>query len=176
MSKEIPATPALRILRENKVDFTIHPYRYEEKGGAGVAAKAVGTDPCFVIKTLVMESETKETFLVLMHGDMKVSTKALANELKAKKISPCTPETVKRDTGYIAGGISPFGTRKPLKVYMEKSIGSLERIFINAGKRGLLARMPAKDLVRILNPVPVNVAVKISPSSPSRLLPEQCAR
>jgi Cys-tRNA(Pro) deacylase len=160
MSKEIPATPAVRILRENKADFTIHPYRYEEKGGAGVAAKAVNADPCFVIKTLVMETEAKEPFLVLMHGDVKVSTKALAAELKVKKILPCTPETAHKHTGYIVGGISPFGTRKPLKIYMEKSISSLERIYINAGKRGLLAYISTKDLVRILKPFTVSVAVK----------------
>lgn len=160
MSKEIPATPAVRILRENKADFTIHPYRYEEKGGAGVAAKAVNTDAGLVIKTLVMETETKEPVMVLMHGDMKVSAKALASELKVKKISPCTPETAQKHTGYIVGGISPFGTRKPLKIYMEKSIISLERIYINAGRRGLLAQISTKDLVRILNPIPVDVAVR----------------
>jgi Cys-tRNA(Pro) deacylase len=160
MSKEMPSTPAVRVLKENKADFTIHPYRYKEKGGAETAAKAMNTAPFFVIKTLVMETETKEPFLVLMHGDMKVSTKALATELKAKKISPCTPENARKHTGYIAGGISPFGTRKPLKIYIERSITSLERIYINAGKRGLLARIYAKDLVRILNPATVNVAVK----------------
>jgi len=160
MSKEIPATPAVRILRENKADFTIHQYRYEEKGGAGIAAKAVNTDARFVVKTLVMETETKEPLIVLMHGDMKVSTKALAAELKAKKISPCAPDTAHKHTGYIVGGISPFGTRKPLKIYIEKSILSLEKIYINAGRRGLLARIFTKDLVRILNPIPVDVAVR----------------
>jgi len=160
MSKEIPATPAVRILRENEADFTIHQYRYEEKGGAGIAAKAVNTDARFVVKTLVMETETKEPLIVLMHGDMKVSAKALAAELKAKKISPCTPETAHKHTGYIVGGISPFGTRKPLKIYIEKSILSLERIYINAGRRGILARILTKDLVRILNPIPVDVAVR----------------
>jgi Cys-tRNA(Pro) deacylase len=159
MSKALHKTPAVRILKENGAVFTIHPYRYEEKGGAEGAAKALNADAFFIIKTLVMETEKKEPFLVLMHGNMKVSTKALAAELKAKKVSPCTPETALKYTGYLVGGISPFGTRKPLKIYMENSIGFLEKIYINAGRRGLLVHIFTKDLERLLNPIPVNVAV-----------------
>jgi Cys-tRNA(Pro) deacylase len=159
MSKALHKTPAVRILKENGAVFTIHPYRYEEKGGAEGAAKALNADAFFIIKTLVMETEKKEPFLVLMHGNMKVSTKALAAELKAKKVSPCTPETALKYTGYLVGGISPFGTRKPLKIYMENSIGFLEKIYINAGRRGLLVHIFTKDLARLLNPIPVNVAV-----------------
>lgn len=159
MSKGLPKTPAVRFLKEQKAAFTLHPYRYEENGGTEAAAKALNVKEHTVIKTLVMETESKEPFLVLMHGDMKVSTKALASELKAKKISPCTPEIAHKLTGYIVGGISPFGTRKPLKIYMEESIISLEKIYINAGRRGLLAQMFTKDLIRILNPISVNVAI-----------------
>ncbi|RPH49410.1 MAG: Cys-tRNA(Pro) deacylase [Desulfobacteraceae bacterium] len=159
MSKGISSTPAVRVLREQKAVFTLHSYRYEEKGGTAAAAKALNAEEHKVIKTLVMETDAKEPFLVLMHGDRKVSLKALAASLKIKKAVPCTPETANKHTGYFVGGISPFGIKKSLKIYMEASIASLEKIYINAGKRGLLFQITIKDLIRILNPILVNVAI-----------------
>jgi len=144
---------------EQKVAFTLHPYRYKEKGGTSTAAKALNAEEYKVIKTLVMETDAKEPFLVLMHGDRKVSLKALAASLKIKNAVVCTPETANKYTGYLVGGISPFGTKRFLKVYMETSIASLEKIYINAGKRGLLFQITVKDLIRILNPIHVHVAI-----------------
>ncbi|GAG48478.1 unnamed protein product, partial [marine sediment metagenome] len=97
--------------------------------------------------------------LILMHGDRKVSTKALARALKAKTVKPCDPQAAHKHTGYVVGGISPFGTRKPIKVYIEASIMDLPKIYINAGKKGLLTEMSPSDLARILDPTPVNVAI-----------------
>jgi Cys-tRNA(Pro) deacylase len=159
MAKRISATPATRILKEQKAVFILYPYRYEEKGGTAAAAKALNVAEHTVIKTLVMETEAKEPLLVLMHGDRKVSVKALAASLKIKNAAPCMPETAHKHTGYFTGGISPFGTKKPLKVYMEASIATIEKIYINAGKRGLLVQIAVKDLIRILNPMLVNVAI-----------------
>ncbi|MDP3282838.1 MAG: Cys-tRNA(Pro) deacylase [Desulfobacterales bacterium] len=159
MSKGISATPAVRILKEQKVAFTLNPYRYEEKGGTAAAAKALNVKEHTVIKTLVMETDAKEPFLVLMHGNRKVSVKALAASLKIKNVAPCTPEKAHKHTGYFVGGISPFGTRRPLRIYMEASIAFLEKIYINAGKRGLLVQIDVKDLIRILSPTLVNVAI-----------------
>jgi Cys-tRNA(Pro) deacylase len=112
-----------------------------------------------VIKTLVMEDDRGNPLLILMHGDKKVSTKALARFLGVKTVMPCDPQVAHRHTGYVLGGISPFGTRKPLKVYVEASIMNLTKIYINAGKKGLLAEMSPRDLARILNIIPVNVAI-----------------
>jgi prolyl-tRNA editing enzyme YbaK/EbsC (Cys-tRNA(Pro) deacylase) len=64
-----------------------------------------------------------------------------------------------KHTGYRVGGTSPFGTKKAMSVYMEKTINALPEIFINAGSRGLLARIPVAEIVRILKPVEVNVAI-----------------
>jgi Cys-tRNA(Pro) deacylase len=116
-------------------------------------------DEGHVIKTLVMEDDNREPLLVLMHGNRQVSTKALARTLKVKMVKPCEPEMAHRHTGYFVGGISPFGTKKALRVYIEASIRDLPQIYINAGRRGLLAEMSPKDLIRILDPIPVNVAV-----------------
>jgi Cys-tRNA(Pro) deacylase len=159
MSKEkFPVTPAIRSLKENQIDFIEHPYKYEEGGGTETAARSLGVDEHSVIKTLVMEDEQKKPFIVLMHGDKQVSTKNLAREIGAKSVTPCDPHVALKHTGYMVGGISPFGTRKSLPVYIEETILSLPRIFVNAGRRGLLFEMAPTDLERVLKPQPVRVA------------------
>jgi len=115
-----------------------------------------------VIKTLIMEDEHKEPLIVLMHGDRQVSTKELARFIGVKQVSPCTPDTAQKHTGYMVGGTSPFGTRRRMTVYMEASISALERIYINGGKRGFLVSMPPAELVRVLQPVPVTVGILVS--------------
>jgi Cys-tRNA(Pro) deacylase len=160
MAKEKhPVTQAIRTLKQHGVDYILRPYHYQEKGGTGVAAGELGVDENQVIKTLVMEDEAGDPFLILMHGDREVSTKNMARFLGKKTVRPCDPDTANRHTGYVVGGISPFGTRKGLRIYVEASVLELPRIFINAGKRGLLAEMSPGELARVLKPVPVNVAV-----------------
>ena len=157
--QKIPVTPAIRQLKAGEVSFALHPYAYEEKGGTATASAALGVAENGVIKTLVMEEESRNPFIVLMHGDKQVSAKALARQLGVKTVQPCTPQKAEKITGYTVGGISPFGARRRLPVYMEASIAELPEIFINAGKRGLLLSMKPQDLIRILNPVLVTVAV-----------------
>jgi Cys-tRNA(Pro) deacylase len=146
------------MLRENHVDFIEHPYKYEEGGGTEVAARELGVDEHLVIKTLVMEDDQKTPFIILMHGDKQVSTKELARAMGVKSVHPCDPPAAFRHTGYTVGGISPFGTRKKLRVYVEETILSLPKIFINAGRKGLLCEMAPAELVKVLKPVPVQVA------------------
>lgn len=152
-------TPAIRLLRGAGVPFTPHPYDYEEKGGTRASSRALGVDEHAVVKTLVMEDDRKAPFLVLMHGDRQVSTKELARRIGARSVAPCSPEAALRHTGYPVGGTSPFGTRKAMPVYMEETIPSLPRIWINGGKRGLLVAIDPKDVVRLLAPLLVRVAV-----------------
>lgn len=160
MAKErFPTTQAIRTLKEHGVDFSLQSYSYGEKGGTEVAARELNVDEHRVIKTLVMEDEKGDPFLMLMHGDKKVSTKALARILGVKRITPCEPQLAHRHTGYFVGGISPFGTRKPLKTYVEASIMDLPKIYINAGRKGLLAEMSPGDLARILKLTLVNTAI-----------------
>ena len=159
MSKDkFPVTSAIRMLRENQVDFIEHPYKYEEEGGTEVAAKALGVDEHLVIKTLVMEDDQKAPFIILMHGDREVSTKKLARGIGVKWVHPCDPQVAFRHTGYMVGGISPFGTKKKLRVYAEETILSLPRIFINAGRKGLLFEMSPAGLIKVLMPGSVHVA------------------
>jgi len=160
MTKEkSPATQAIRTLKESGVNFSLHFYKYEEKGGTTVAAKELNVDEHLVVKTLVMEVDNGDPLLILMHGNKKVSTKAMARALGVKTVKPCEPLIAHKHTGYFVGGISPFGTKKPLKVYVEASIMDLPKIYINAGKKGLLTEMSPADLARILDATPVSVAI-----------------
>lgn len=160
MAKEkFPVTPAIRILRDAKALFTGHLYSYEEKGGTAASSRALGVDEHAVIKTLIMEDDRKEPLIILMHGDCQVSTKELARQIGARSVSPCAPVVADKHSGYQVGGTSPFGTRRKMPVYVETSILELESIYINGGKRGFLVSLKPADLVRILEPVPVQVAI-----------------
>jgi len=154
-----PATPAVRVLREHGVAFSHHPYAYEPRGGTEVSARALHVDEHAVIKTLVMEDDAKRALLVLMHGDHAVSTKNLARLLGVKSVAPCVPALADRHTGYQVGGTSPFGTRHAMPVYLQRSIAALPYIYINGGRRGYLVGMSPAELMRVLKPEMVDVAV-----------------
>jgi len=154
-----PATPAVRVLREHGVAFSHHPYAYEPRGGTEVSARALHVDEHAVIKTLVMEDDAKRALLVLMHGDHAVSTKNLARLLGVKSVAPCVPAVADRHTGYQVGGTSPFGTRHAMPVYLQRSIAALPYIYINGGRRGYLVGMSPAELMRVLKPEMVDVAV-----------------
>ena len=156
---KVPATAAIRLLKQHKVKFIPRFYKYEERGGTRTSARELQIDEHLIIKTLIMEDEQQRPLIVLMHGDCEVSLKHLARQLKVKKITPCTVNRADSLTGYQTGGISPLGTRQILPIYMEETIGHLEKLIINGGKRGLLVELSAKDLIDILNPTTVSVAI-----------------
>jgi Cys-tRNA(Pro) deacylase len=157
--EHVSETPATQFLRKHQVAFSEHPYEYEEHGGTAVSSRELGVPEHDVIKTLVMQDEAARPLIVLMHGDCKVSTKNLARAIGCKSVEPCKPEVANRHTGFLVGGTSPFGTRKPMPVYVEKSILDLARIYINGGRRGYLVSMEPSELVRVLAPKPVEVAL-----------------
>jgi Cys-tRNA(Pro) deacylase len=161
-----PETPATKFLKAQQVAFSSHLYAYEEHGGTQVSARELNVAEHAVVKTLVFEDENAQPLLVLMHGDCKVSTRELARQIGCKKIEPCKPEVATRHTGFLVGGTSPFGTRKQLPVYLEKSILDLPLIYINGGKRGFLVGVHPHDIVRVLQPKIVAVAVS-KPTSPT---------
>lgn len=156
--EKIPMTPAVRVLRQHRVDFAPHSYDYVPRGGTAASAAALGVDEHTVIKTLIMEDETGAPLIVLMHGDREVSTRNLARVLERKTIRPCAPEIAEKHTGYKVGGTSPFGTRKTLPVFAETGILELDRVYINGGRRGFLVGLSTADLVRVLSPTPVDAA------------------
>ena len=154
-----PVTAAIRVLRAAGVPFAPRTYRYEERGGTGVAARELGVDEHACVKTLVFEDDGGRPFVVLMHGDREVSTRMLARALDVRSVQPCAPETAERHSGYRVGGTSPFGTRKGLPVYMERTIADLPRLLVNGGRRGFLLEMAPADLQRVLQPVLVEVGI-----------------
>jgi Cys-tRNA(Pro) deacylase len=145
-----PITPAIRLLRENKIEFEPHIYEYVEKGGTKHSAETLKVNEHAVIKTLVFETNEKKPLIVLMHGDLQVSAKELARILKVKTIAPAAPEKAAKLTGYLVGGTSPFGTKTKMPVYAERTIFDLEKIYINGGKRGFLVAINPQSLKVIL--------------------------
>ena len=158
-AKHVSETPATKYLRNHGVKFSEHVYEYQAHGGTAVSARALGVLEHAVVKTLVMEDETSAPLIVLMHGDRTVSTKNLARQSGRKRIEPCTPEVAQRHSGYMVGGTSPFGARRPLPVYMEKTILDLTMIYINGGRRGYLLGIDPRELTRVLDAVLVEVAL-----------------
>jgi len=156
---KVPSTPATRLLRESGVGYTEHPYRYEDRGGTAVSARELGVDEHAVVKTLVMEDDTGAPLVVLMHGDREVSTKALARQIGARSVQICRPEVAQRHSGYQVGGTSPFGTRRRMPVYLERTVLGLPRIYVNGGSRGFLVGISPQDAARLLSPTLVDVAI-----------------
>jgi Cys-tRNA(Pro) deacylase len=153
-------TPATEFLAKHGVSYTEHFYEYVEHGGAERGADELGVPAAQVVKTLVMQDEQARPLIALMHGDRKVSTKNLARQAGRKLIEPCKPEVAQRHSGYQVGGTSPFGTRKVLPVYMERSIAELPAVYINGGRRGFLVHVKTQDLVAVLKPELVDVALE----------------
>lgn len=145
-----PITPAIRVLREKKVEFEPCVFDYVEKGGTRHSAEVLGISEHAVVKTLVFETSEKKPLIVLMHGDLQVSAKELARVLKVKSVAPAAPEKAQKLTGYLVGGTSPFGTKTKMPVYVEKTIFNLEKIYINGGKRGFLVAIKPQILSEIL--------------------------
>src|SRR5262245_54463908 len=150
---------AVRALRAAGVAFEPHLYAWEAHGGTRASARALGVDEHTVIKTLIFEDEGGSPLCVLMHGDREVSSKQLARLIGAKTVGPCAPEVADRHSGYQVGGTSPFGLRRAMPIYMQRSILELPRLYINGGARGFLVEIAPAELVRVLSPTPVDVAI-----------------
>ena len=157
--KHVSETPATQALRRAGVVFTEHPYDYVEHGGTAEAARQLGVPERQVIKTLVMQDDKAQPLIVLMHGDMQVSTKNLAREIGVKSVEPCKPEVAQRHSGYRVGGTSPFGLRKPMPIYVEASVLELRRICINGGRRGFLVGIEPQVLQQLLQAQPLHCAL-----------------
>lgn len=151
-------TPATAWLRGQGAEFSLHAYEYVEHGGAAWGAQALGLDPHAVVKTLVMQDASARPLVVLMHGDRQVSTKSLARAIGARQVRPCEPASAERHSGYQVGGTSPFALRKPMPVYLQSSVLELPRLYVNAGRRGLLLGMSPQRLRELLRPVLVDCA------------------
>ena len=151
-------TPATQLLKRRAVIYSEHLYDYVENGGTAESARQLGVDEHHVVKTLIMEDDSAQPLVVLMHGDLQVSTKNLARQIGAKKVQNCKPEVAQRHSGYLVGGTSPFGTKKAMPIYVEATILELPRVYINGGQRGYLVGIDPKVLVTLLGARPVQCA------------------
>ncbi len=156
-------TPATAVLDAHRVSYQTHTFQYEEGGGTRASSAKLNVPEHQVVKTLVFEDEQRQPLLVLMHGDLRVSPKRLARQLGCKSVAACAPEVAQRHTGYLVGGTSPFGTKKALPIACERSITTLERLYVNGGGRGFLVSMAPGELVRVLSPRLVDCAQEAGP-------------
>jgi Cys-tRNA(Pro) deacylase len=157
--RHVSETPATQWLRRHGIVFTEHPYDYVDHGGTAESARQLGVDEHAVVKTLVMQDDKAQPLIVLMHGDASVSTKNLARAIGVKSVAPCEVEVAQRHSGFLVGGTSPFGTRKPMPVYVESSVLALPRIWINGGRRGYLVGIEPAVLTGPLGARPVECAL-----------------
>ena len=157
---KIPSTPAVRAMKAAKIDFEPYLYKYEEKGGTRQTADELKVDEHSVVKTLVLQTDEGKCLIMLQHGDMEVSLKEMARIINVKKVFPSDAKTAMKLTGFQFGGTSPFGTKTKLPVYAEKTIFNLDKIFINAGKRGFIAGIRKKKKKNCLEITEVEAGIK----------------
>ncbi len=157
---KIPVTMAVRALRAANVAFEPHLYTYQPHGGTRVSAEELGVDEHSVVKTLIFEDDQQKPLCILMHGDREVSTKQLARAIGTKSVAPCAPEVADRHSGYQVGGTSPFGLRRAMPIYMQRTILDLPKMYVNGGARGFLVSLDPHEAERVLEPTLVDVAIE----------------
>lgn len=150
---------AIRALRAANVAFEPHLYAWEPRGGTRASSEALAIDEHAVVKTLIFEDDSGRPSCILMHGDREVSAKQLARIIGCKSVAPCAPEVADRHSGYQVGGTSPFGLRRAMPIYMQRTILELPKIYINGGARGFLVAIDPHDAERVLAPTLVDVAI-----------------
>lgn len=159
VNKHVSETPATQFLKKHKVAYTEHVYEYIDHGGASEASRQLDLPAHQVAKTLIMEDENARPMIVIMHGDCEVSTKNLARQTGAKKISACTPEAAQKHSGYLVGGTSPFATRKKMPVWLELTLLDYPVIYVNGGRRGYLIGLAPTTLTDMLGAIAVSAAM-----------------
>ena len=144
------ATRGTAVLDRLSVAYRRHPYEHLVKGAA-FAASALGIEPARLAKTLVVAVDGDPVF-VLVPGDRELSLKALARLAGGSRAALVEQKDAERLTGYVVGGISPFGARRALPVYAERTYLEHEQVALNGGARGLIIELARDDLVRVLEP------------------------
>jgi len=158
-AKRAPVTDAVRVLREAAATDTEHVFDYRRHPGAEGAADALGIDVHLTAKTIVFTTDTGSGVVVLMHGDLEVSTKKLAREIGVRSVRAATQREADRLTGYQFGGSSPLGMKMDLPVYAQPTLADLEVVYVNAGSRGFLIAIDPRTLIELTGALLADVAV-----------------
>lgn len=148
-------TPAIQALKKAGVQFETREYQHDphtESYGLE-AAEALGVPPEHVFKTLIVKLDTRELIVAIVPVHKNLDLKALAAAVKVKKADMAEIVEAERTTGYVKGGISPFGQRKKLRTIVDASAERLEHMFVSAGRRGIDIALRPADLIRLCNAV-----------------------
>ncbi len=152
-------TPATLALTRAGVAFTVHPYEHSASAASygDEAAAALGVEPERVFKTLLAEVDGALVVAVVPVSG-RLDLKALAAAVDGKRAAMAEPEAAARSTGYVVGGISPFGQRKALTTVLDKTSRSYPTIYVSAGRRGIDLEVAPDDLVRLLDATLADIA------------------
>ncbi len=145
-------TPAIDAAKRAGIDFTTHSYEHDPQHDSyGLeAAEKLGVSPTQVYKTLVVSIDGKGLAVGLVPVSMNLDLKAMARALGAKKAAMADARAVERSTGYVLGGVSPLGQKRPLPTLIDVSAEALDRMYASAGRRGLEIALDPQDLCSLL--------------------------
>lgn len=150
----------MRVLRDQGVSYTTHVFDYNRHPGAEGAAEFLGVAAHLTAKTIVFVTDDGDGVVVLMHGDLEVSTKKLARALGVKSTRPATQREADRITGYQFGGTSPLGMRSSPRVIAQSTLLELEVVYVNGGSRGFLVGIDPRALLELCEANLADVAVE----------------
>jgi Cys-tRNA(Pro)/Cys-tRNA(Cys) deacylase len=159
-SKAPAGTPATRVLTEAGVPHTVHAYSHDARSALGYgleAAAALGIEPGRVFKTLVADVDGR-LVVGIVPVDAQLDLKALAEAAGGKKATMAQAAVVERTTGYVLGGVSPLGQKKPLSTFLDASALAFETVLVSAGKRGLDVEVPPLNLLELTGGTPAGIA------------------
>lgn len=161
------ATRGIQVLRDRGIAHEVLTYRYDRKG-ARVAADALGLDQAEVLKSLVFRADDGSFLFALLAGDGSVSERKLGRAIARKHVEPAPPRDAERVTGYLTGGISPFGARTEIPVILDETASRRPSLVINAGARGTLVRLATSDLIAATRAVIADIRIEADPREAER--------
>jgi Cys-tRNA(Pro)/Cys-tRNA(Cys) deacylase len=154
-------TPAINLLKKNRINFNIHKYKHDPANtNYGLeAAQELGLDENQVYKTLLVELNPKELAVGIIPVNKSMSLKNIATTLKVKNAIMANKDEAQKITGYLLGGISPFGQKKRLKTVLDISAMDFDTIYVSGGKRGLDIEVKPSDIIQLLDAICEDIAV-----------------
>lgn len=144
-------TSAIRTAESAGIEFSIHRYEHDANADSfgQEAAEKLGVSPNRLFKTLIAQIDGKQLVMTLIPVAARLDLKKLAALMKGKKAELAAPAAAERATGYVVGGISPFGQKRRLPAVIDESTLGLETVHVSAGRRGLEIALAPADLVRL---------------------------
>ena len=150
MGKKDDKTNVMRILDQKKIEYIPHIYSEEMTEGVKIA-EALGEDPMLVYKTLVTVSASGAHYVFVIPVAQTLDLKAAARAVQEKSVSMLLQKELLPLTGYIHGGCSPIGMKKPFPTVFDASAENLEKFFVSAGKVGRQIETDPKAVAKLIN-------------------------